>query len=203
LPAAPRQDLGQALAVMRRPAVLMALLTTVLGTAAMFTVFTYIAPILGEVTRAPPADVTLALVIYGVGLTIGNYLGGRFADRALRATLLVTLAALVALLLLFAVTMRSPIPALATIFAWGIATFALVPALQSRLMRVASEAASLASAINIGAFNLGNALGAALGGAVIGAGLGYPPVAIAGAVLALAGLIGVLLSHFDPISRAE
>ena len=203
LPAAPRQDLGQALAVMRRPAVLMALLTTVLGSAAMFTVFTYIAPILGEVTRATPAEVTLALVIYGVGLTIGNYLGGRFADRALRATLLVTLAALVALLLLFAVTMRSPIPALATIFAWGIATFALVPALQSRLMRVASEAASLASAINIGAFNLGNALGAALGGAVIGAGLGYPPVAIAGAALALAGLIGVLLSHFDPISRAE
>ena len=203
LPAAPRQDFGQALAVMRRPAVLMALLTTVLGSAAMFTVFTYIAPILGEVTRATPAEVTLALVIYGVGLTIGNYLGGRFADRALRATLLVTLAALVALLLLFAVTMRSPIPALATIFAWGIATFALVPALQSRLMRVASEAASLASAINIGAFNLGNALGAALGGAVIGAGLGYPPVAIAGAVLALAGLIGVLLSHFDLISRAE
>ena len=201
--AAPRQDLGQALAVMRRPAVLTALLTTVLGSAAMFTVFTYIAPILGEVTRATPAEVTLALVIYGVGLTIGNYLGGRFADRALRATLLVTLAALVALLLLFAVTMRSPIPALATIFAWGIATFALVPALQSRLMRVASEAASLASAINIGAFNLGNALGAALGGAVIGAGLGYPPVAIAGAVLALAGLIGVLLSHFDLISRAE
>lgn len=202
-PAAARQDLGQALAVMRRPAVLMALLTTVLGSAAMFTVFTYIAPILGEITRATPNQVTLALVIYGAGLTIGNYLGGRFADRALRPTLLVTLAALVALLLLFAVTMRSSIPALATIFAWGIATFALVPALQLRLMQVASEAASLASAINIGAFNLGNALGAALGGAVISAGLGYPPVAIAGAVLALAGLIGVLLSRFDPVSRAE
>ena len=198
----PRQDLRTALAVMRRPAVLMALLTTVLGSAAMFTVFTYVAPILGEVTRATPGQVTLALVIYGVGLTIGNYIGGRFADRALRPTLIVTLAALVALLLLFAITMHSTVAALATIFAWGIATFALVPALQSRLMMVAKEAASLASAINIGAFNLGNAVGAAVGGAVIGTGLGYPSVAIAGAALALAGLVGVLLSRFDPISRA-
>ena len=198
----PRQDLRTALAVMRRPAVLMALLTTVLGSAAMFTVFTYVAPILGEVTRATPGQVTLALVIYGVGLTIGNYIGGRFADRALRPTLIVTLAALVALLLLFAITMHSTVAALATIFAWGIATFALVPALQSRLMMVATEAASLASAINIGAFNLGNAIGAAVGGAVIGTGLGYPAVAIAGAALALAGLVGVLLSRFDPINRA-
>jgi DHA1 family inner membrane transport protein len=202
MPPPPRQDLHKALGVMRRPAVLIALLTTVLGSAAMFTVFTYVAPILGEVTRATPGQVTLALVIYGVGLTIGNYLGGRFADRALRATLIVTLASLVTLLLLFAITMRSTVPALVTIFAWGIATFALVPALQSRLMMVAKEAASLASAINIGAFNLGNAVGAAVGGAVIGTGIGYPAVAIAGAALALAGLIGVLLSRFDPVSRA-
>lgn len=202
IPAPKRQDSAGALAMMRRPAVLVALATTVLGSAAMFTVFTYIAPILTEVTRVSPRFVTVALVIYGIGLTVGNYLGGRFADRALRRTLIVTLAALVALLLVFAVTMHSAIPALATILAWGVATFALVPALQSRLMKVASEAASLASAINIGAFNLGNALGAALGGAVIGAGLGYPLVAVAGAALALAGLVCVLLARFDPVSPA-
>ena len=202
LPPAPKEDLGGELAVMRRPAVIIALLTTVLGSAAMFTVFTYIAPILGDVTQASPGQVTAALVIYGIGLTLGNYLGGKFADLALRRTLIVTLASLVVLLLLFAVTMRSTIPALATVFAWGVATFALVPALQSRLMQVAREAASLASAINIGAFNLGNALGAALGGVVIGAGLGYPLVAVAGAVMALAGLVGVLFARFDPVSRA-
>lgn len=200
LPPGPKGNLAQEVAVLRRPAVMMALLTTVLGSAAMFTVFTYIAPILGEVTGASPGQITAALVIYGLGLTVGNYLGGRFADLALRKTLIVTLVALVGLLLLFALTMRSTVPALVTVFAWGVATFALVPALQSRLMQVAREAASLASAINIGAFNLGNAIGAALGGAVIGAGLGYPLVAIAGAAMALAGLVGVLLSSFDPAS---
>ncbi|GAC1509648.1 MAG: MFS transporter [Steroidobacteraceae bacterium] len=202
IPAPERQRGAGALAVMRRPAVLTALATTVLGSAAMFTVFTYIAPILTDVTQVSSHTVTVALVIYGIGLTIGNYLGGRFADIALRKTLIVTLTALVALLLLFAVTMHSAVPALATIFAWGIATFALVPPLQSRLMHVASDAASLASAINIGAFNLGNALGAALGGTVIGAGLGYPMVAVGGAALAVCGLACVLLARFDPISPA-
>ena len=202
IPSPEREDRAVALAVMQRPAVLVALGTTVLGSAAMFTVFTYIAPILTEVTHVSQGFVTAALVIYGIGLTIGNYLGGRFADLALRNTLIVTLAALVALLLLFAATMHSPVPALATIFAWGVATFALVPALQSRLMQVASEAASLASAINIGAFNLGNAIGAAVGGAVIGARLGYPLVAVAGAAMAVGGLACLLLAHFDPVSRA-
>ncbi|MDP9085388.1 MAG: MFS transporter, partial [Pseudomonadota bacterium] len=202
LPQPERQDGAGALAVMRRPAVLIALGTTVLGSAAMFTVFTYIAPILTEVTRVSPGFVTAALVVYGIGLTLGNYLGGRFADLALRKTLIVTLVALIGLLLLFAGTMHSPLPALATIFAWGVATFALVPPLQSRLMQLASEAASLASAINIGAFNLGNAVGAAAGGAVIGAHLGYPLVAVAGAAMAVGGLLCVLLARFDAVSRA-
>ena len=80
----------KAFAVLRRPAVLIALATTVLGSAAMFTVFTYIAPILTDVTKVSPRFVTVALVIYGIGLTVGNYLGGRFADIALRKTLIVT-----------------------------------------------------------------------------------------------------------------
>jgi DHA1 family inner membrane transport protein len=75
-----------------------------------------------------------------------------------------------------------------------VASFALVPALQTRVLSVASEAPTLASAINIGAFNLGNAFGAALGGGVIAAGLGYPWVAVAGAATAIGGLALVLLA---------
>jgi DHA1 family inner membrane transport protein len=177
-------NLGRELSVMKRPAVLIALATTALASAAMFTVFTYIAPILRQAAHASPDAVTVALVVYGVGLTLGNWLGGRFADRALRPTLIVVLIALTALLVLFAFTMHSLVPALATVFAWGVATFALVPPLQARIMGEARDAPNLASSLNIGAFNLGNAAGAALGGAVIALGLAYPLVSIAGAVMA-------------------
>ena len=188
-------DARAEIGVLRRPAVLLALLTTVLGSAAMFTVFTYIAPILQTVTHVTPSTVTLALVVYGIGLTIGNWLGGRFADQALNTTLIVVLASLTTLLLLFAWTMRFPVPAITTVFAWGIATFALVPSLQARVMSLATDAPNLASAINIGAFNLGNAIGAALGGGVIAAGLGYAWIAVAGAGLALSGFAAVLVAN--------
>ncbi|MBZ4336607.1 MULTISPECIES: MFS transporter [unclassified Corallococcus] len=181
------------LAVLRRGPVLSALALTVIGSSAMFTVFTYIAPILKEQTRASAGFVTAMLVTYGLGLTLGNWLGGRFADRSVDRTLIVTLAGLAMLLVVFAGIMPWQVPAAAVIFLWGVASFALVPPLQMRVMTAASDAPNLASAMNIGAFNLGNAMGAALGGAVIGLDLGYPAVALAGAAMAGAGLILVLL----------
>lgn len=195
MPSHAEVDIGAELKALTRPAVLVALLTTVFGSAAMFTVFTYIVPILQTMTHASQDMVTVTLVIYGVGLTLGNALGGHFADKALMPTLIVVLGSLVALLLLFGWTMRATVPAIATVFAWGVATFALVPSLQARVMKVAGDAPNLASSINIGAFNLGNAIGAALGGAVIGAGLGYRWVSIAGAAMAGGGLILVVLTR--------
>ena len=192
-PAAP--DARREVASLLKPPVLLALLTTVLSSAAMFTVFTYIAPILEHVTHASPDLVAATLVVYGVGLTVGNALGGRFADRALTPTLLFVLAALTALLLLFSRTMHAYLPAAATVFAWGVATFALVPPLQARVMGAASAAPTLASSINIGAFNFGNAAGAALGGAVIGARLDYGWVAVAGAAMAAAAFMTVLAAR--------
>lgn len=181
------------LAVLRRGPVLAALALTVIGSSAMFTVFTYIAPILKEQTLASSGFVTAMLVTYGLGLTIGNWLGGRFADRSVDRTLMVTLVGLATLLVVFAGVMPWQAPAAVVIFLWGVASFALVPPLQMRVMTAASDAPNLASAMNIGAFNLGNAVGAALGGAVIGLNLGYPAVALAGAAMAGAGLILVLL----------
>lgn len=191
------------LQAMTRRAVLLALLATVLGSAAMFTVFTYIAPILQHVTQASPDTVTITLIIYGIGLTIGNALGGHFADKALTPTLIAVFGSLTLLLILFAWTMHSIVPAIATIFAWGVATFALVPALQTRLMHVASDAPNLAASINIGAFNLGNAIGAALGGGVIAAGLSYAWVAVAGAAMAAAGLALVVFTQPQPGDHAD
>jgi DHA1 family inner membrane transport protein len=110
----------------------------------------------------------------------------------------VVLASLSGLLLLFAVTMNWAIPAAISIFAWGIATFALVPPLQMQVLTAAAGAPTLASSMNIGAFNLGNALGAAIGGAVIGFHLGYPAVSIGGAFLSGCGLAVVLATRGHP-----
>jgi len=195
LPAERQADMMVELVVLKRPTVLVALALTAIGSAAMFTVFTYIAPILEGVTGAGTLFVTAMLVVYGLGLTLGNWLGGVFADRSIDRTLIVTLASLAALLILFAATMHWRLPAAITIFAWGVATFALVPPLQMRVMEAAADAPNLASAVNIGAFNLGNAIGAAVGGGVIGLGLGFPAVSIAGAAMALAGLAIVLLGR--------
>ncbi|MBC9207415.1 MFS transporter [Roseomonas aerophila] len=198
LPAVAADAGGDMLAELRmlgRGPVLAALTLTVLGASAMFTVFTYIAPILQEQTGASIGFVTAMLVTYGVGLTVGNWLGGRFADRSVDRTLIVMLAALVVVLLLFALAMPFTVPSAVLIFLWGVASFAIVPPLQMRVMTAAAGAPNLASAVNIGAFNLGNAIGAALGGAVIGGGLGYPAVAVAvaGAAAAACGLAFILL----------
>lgn len=197
LPSLPAPTGGSAraeLKVLGRPQVLGALALTVVGSSAMFTVFTYITPILGDATHASLGFVTAMLVLYGLGLTAGNWLGGRFADRSVDRTLIVTLASLTTILLAFAWGMPFSGPSAVLIFLWGVASFALVPPLQVRVMSAASDAPNLASAVNIGAFNLGNAFGAALGGGVIAAGLGYPAVAIAGAGTSLIGLFAVLFT---------
>jgi DHA1 family inner membrane transport protein len=197
LPAPAGGDVLTELRVLTRGPVLAALALTVIGSSAMFTVFTYIAPILKEQTHASLGFVTAMLVTYGLGLTLGNWLGGRFADRSVDRTLIVTLAALAVLLVAFAVLMPFAAPSAVVIFLWGVASFALVPPLQVRVMTAAADAPNLASAVNIGAFNLGNAIGAALGGAVIAGGLGLPAVSLAGAAAAGAGLVLALSREAD------
>jgi DHA1 family inner membrane transport protein len=135
------------------------------------------------------------LVLYGVGLTIGNTLGGKLADRSIERTLTGSFAVLATVLAAFAVLMHWPLSAAAAILVWGIASFAIVPPLQMRVMQAAADAPNLASAMNIGAFNLGNAIGAALGGGVIGAGFGLPAVSLAGAAMAAAALVLLLAAR--------
>ena len=178
--------------VLGRGSVLAALALTVVGSSAMFTVFTYIAPILSNETHASTPFITAMLVLFGVGLTLGNVWGGKAADRSIDRTLIVSLSALILVLLAFAFLMRWPIPAAVSILIWGIASFAVVPPLQMRVMEAAKDAPNLASAVNIGAFNFGNAIGAAVGGAVINAGLGYPAISLAGAAMAGLGLLMVV-----------
>jgi len=178
--------------VLGRGPVLAALALTVVGSSAMFTVFTYIAPILHSEAQASTTFITVMLVLFGIGLTLGNVWGGKAADRSVDRTLIVSLAVLIAVLLVFPLLMPWSLPTALAVLVWGAASFALVPPLQMRVMEAAKDAPNLASAVNIGAFNLGNAIGAALGGAVINAGLGYPAISLAGALMAGLGLLMVL-----------
>jgi DHA1 family inner membrane transport protein len=188
-------DVRGELAVLRRPVVLTALATTVLGAGAMFTLYTYVAPTLAQLTGATPGFVTAMLVLIGVGFSVGNVAGGRFADHSLDGSLIAFLTLLIVVMVAFPLLATSHVGAAMGLLVWGIATFAVVPPLQMRVMRAAAEAPGLASSVNVGAFNLGNALGAAAGGAAISAGFGYQAVPVVGAMIAAAGLVLVVVTR--------
>lgn len=188
-----RPDVRRELKVLVRPEVLLAMGTTVLGSAAMFTLYTYIAPMLTELTQASPGFVAFALVLIGIGFTLGNSLGGRLADWSLDGATKLILAALALTMLLLPVLLTTHTGAAIGLVFWGAAAFGIVPPVQMRVMQAASQAPGLASSVNVGAFNLGNAVGAALGGMVIGQGLGYAAVPLVGAALAAGGLTLVWL----------
>ncbi|KLK94268.1 arabinose transporter permease [Microvirga vignae] len=181
--------------LLRRP-VLLGLLTTVLGYAGVFAVFTYVAPILTQITGFSEAAVSPILLVFGAGLVLGNLVGGRLADRHLMATLLGSLALLALVLAAMTIGVRHPVTAIAFIALLGAAAFATVPPLQMWVLEKADGAGqSLASSLNIAAFNLGNALGAWLGGFVIDHGPGLGAVTWVAALLPASGLLIALWSR--------
>jgi DHA1 family inner membrane transport protein len=192
VPAMPRPEgahLRRELTAFRNPQVLLAMAMTVLGFGGVFAAITYIAPMMTHVAGYSDGAVTWLLVLFGIGMFLGNLLGGRFADRKLMLMLYITLGGLAVVLALFTLTAHNKIAAAVTIMLVGALGFATVPPLQKRVLDQAHGAPTLASAVNIGAFNLGNALAAWLGGIVIAAGLGYTAPNWVGAVLAAAALV--------------
>ncbi len=190
--------------VLKEPQVWLALAMTVLGFGGVFVVFTYIAPILEQVTRFAPRTVTLILVLFGAGLTVGNVVGGKLADRALMPSLMAILVALAAVMAMFAKTSHLPLPAAVTVFVWGVAAFATVPPLQMRVVETARHAPNLASTLNIGAFNVGNAGGAWLGGLALTHGLELDALPwVAAAVTVAALLVTFVAARMDGRRLAE
>ncbi|MFF5898244.1 MFS transporter [Streptomyces argenteolus] len=182
------------LAAFRNVQVLLAMAMTVLGFGGVFAAITYITPMMTETAGYATSSVTWLLVLFGLGMVGGNLLGGKFADRRLMPMLYVSLGALATVLALFTLTAHNKIAAAITIVLIGGLGFATVPPLQKRVLDQAAGAPTLASAVNIGAFNLGNALSAWLGGIVIAAGLGYTAPNWVGAALAASALLLALLS---------
>ncbi|WP_242882818.1 MFS transporter [Actinomadura litoris] len=191
VPSGPRpqgQSLVRELGVFRQGGVWLALAMTVFGFAPVFTVITFIAPMMTDVGGFSPGAVPVVMGLLGVGLVVGNLLGGRLADRAVLPALYASIGALTVLSALVAVTAGDQAAFVVAIVLFGLAAFATIPPLQTWVLDSASQAPALASAANIGAFNLANALGSVIAGLTVDAGLGYAAPAWAGAALGVAGL---------------
>ncbi|GAA2307659.1 MFS transporter [Actinomadura luteofluorescens] len=182
-------------AAFKNAQVVLAMAMTVLGFGGVFAAITYIAPMMTEVGGFAESSVTWLLVVFGLGMVAGNLIGGRFADRRLMPMLYTALGGLAVVLLLFTFLASGKAASVVAVFLIGLLGFATVPPLQKRVLDHAHGAPTLASAANIGAFNLGNALSAWLGGLVISAGLGYTAPSAVGAVLAAAALVLAVFSH--------
>jgi DHA1 family inner membrane transport protein len=167
----------------------------VLASASLFSVFTYITPILENVTRESPHQVTWVLLLFGVGLTFGNFLGGRLGDWRLMPSVVAIFALLIVVLGVLSVASHIPWLACTTIFVWAVLAFALVSPLQMKVVNEASGAPNLASTLNQGAFNLGNAAGAFAGDLALSDGVSYSHIPWIGAGLAALGLAFALLSN--------
>lgn len=187
-------DMLAELSAMKGAGIWLSLSMTALFAASMFTLFTYIAPLLGDVTGISPRGVTYTLLLIGLGLTVGNIIGGKLADRRLGATLVGVFAAMAVVSTALSWTAVAVVPTEITLFLWATAAFAAVPALQINVVTFGKSAPNLVSTLNISAFNVGNALGAWIGGAVIAGGLGLTSVPLAAAVLAVLALIVTLIT---------
>jgi len=188
--------LREELAVLARPQVLLGLAMTVLGFAGVFVVFTYIQPVLTQLTGLPESAVSPILLVFGGGLAVGNILGGKLADRAPMAAIIGTLVALAVVLGAMQFTIGTPFTAVVFVGLLGLASFATVAPMQLRVLEKASGAGqNLASSLNIAAFNLGNALGAWVGGVVIARGPGLHALGWVAALITLVGLAIALWSR--------
>ncbi len=180
----PMTELG----ALRRPQVLLTLLVGAVGFGGMFAVYTYIATTLTDVAGMRTGAVPLVLMLFGVGMVIGNIVGGVLADRGVDRAVGLSMIAMTVILGGFVAAAHNPYTAAFGALLVGASGAALAPGLQTRLMDVAADAQTLAAALNHAALNIANAAGAWLGGLVIAAGLGYTAPSVVGAILAATGV---------------
>src|ERR1700733_6604747 len=177
-----------------RPQVQLVLTLSTLCSVSLFCVFTYIAPILEQITRLSPTSVSEVLVVFGGGITVGNMLGGRLSDWKQMPVLIGGIMLLIVILLVMPFLVLSLTPAVIMIFVWGCVHFATGSPLQARIVEQAKGAPNLASTLNQGAFNLGNALGASLGGIMLTEGIGYRYLSWGSAAVASVALLMALIA---------
>lgn len=198
LPQPPATKLVAQLKVLTQPRLLLVYAITALGYGGTFTAFTFLAPILEQVSGFSTHMISLIMLVYGGSVAVGNLWGGKLADKMgpIKALTLI-FTGLAAILLVFNITAFNPLAAVATILIWGAFAFGNVPGLQVYVVKLAErytpDAVDVASGLNIAAFNVGIALGAWGGGMIVAkAGLMHTPW-----VGALVVLVALLLTRIS------
>jgi MFS transporter, DHA1 family, inner membrane transport protein len=190
----PRTGLVGEVRPLLRLQVLLSLALGLFACAATFSVFTFIAPALFEVTGIHATSLPYYLLVFGVGGVIGMQVGGRFGDRAVMASIIGSFSATIAVYLTLLVALRSPAPALIMMFVWGFAFYFVAGPLQVRVVDAAREAPNLVSTVMQSSFNLGIAIGPIAGATVLSDGMSYALLPICGAALATVGFLLALWS---------
>ena len=187
------------LKVIKSPSVLLVLAITALGYGGTFVTFTYLAPLLEEVTGFSASMTSLLLLVYGIAIAIGNIVGGKVSNKKPSKALMVMFILQAVVLLVLYFTAPFQVAAVVTLFFMGILAFSNVPALQLYIVQMAEKYApgteDVASALNIAAFNVGIAIGAALGGKIVESSLGVGATPWIGSILVFIGFLLTLVSH--------
>ncbi|MCE0761107.1 MFS transporter [Marinobacter sp. G11] len=197
---APPARISQQLSVLTHPRLLLVYAMTAVGYGGTFTAFTFLAPILEQVSGFESSAIGLIMLVYGVSVAVGNIWGGRMADRMgpIKA-LYIIFTALALILLAFTFTAGNPITSVLTILIWGAFAFGNVPGLQVYVVQLAEkytpQAVDVASGLNIAAFNVGIAIGSLLGGVII-EDMALMDTAWIGALIVVLALILTRLSGF-------
>lgn len=199
----PEATMRRELKAFGRPQVWFTLGIGAIGFGGLFALYTYIAPIVTDVAGLPEWAVPLILVCCGLGMTVGNLVGGAMADRSVKRTMLTFFVVLMVALVGVGLLAQNWVVLAAGVFLVGASSSAISPAIQTRLMDVARDSQSIAAALNHSALNIGNSLGAYLGGVAIAAGLGYRAPVWVGLVLSALGLILAVGSFAYDRSRAK
>jgi MFS transporter, DHA1 family, inner membrane transport protein len=198
-----KRSLGSQIGAFRNPHLLASLAITALGWAGFMNFYGYIAPVAEQVSGYSRADLTWILVVVGIGLVLGNTLGGKSADANLSRALKLWPAAMIASLIVVGLVGKQPTLFVIAAFVFGVMSFANVPPMQMRVMKHGSAAPELAATANISAFNIANAMGGLLGGAVVDSTLGAAAIPFAAAIVPTVGLLFILWQEHKAPSNSR
>ncbi|MEV6035764.1 MFS transporter [Nonomuraea sp. NPDC052116] len=197
--------IAQELGALRRPMVWVIMAVAALGISSIFAVYTFIGPYVTDAARADESLIPVALAVFGVGMAVGNQVGGRLADRYAYRGLVLGYGSVLLFLIAIAATGETIWLLMPALFGVGATMMLAIPTIQVLLTKNAPEAPTLMGALNLASLNLANALGAVGGSITLGAGLGTLSTAWAGLVLTVAGLLlfAVTVRHAVPPRRVE